>query len=77
MSRNVQPIRFEESDCQMTAPTGFAALAVPPCRAVGCQDKDVSQPPQLLPLIVLPDPDIGGHWFARLGGVQVIPHDEL
>ena len=36
-----------------------------------------SQPPQLLPLIVLPDPDIGGHWFARLGGVQVIPHDEL
>src|ERR1700761_5381560 len=48
MSRNVQPIRFEESDRQMTAPTGFAALAVPPCRAVGCQDKDIFKGPQEL-----------------------------
>jgi hypothetical protein len=42
LSRNVRPIHLEESDGQITtAPTDFAALTVPPCRAAGCQDKDV------------------------------------
>ena len=48
MSCNMWPIHFKESDHQMIAPTGFATLTVPPCWAVGCQDKDVFKGPQEL-----------------------------